>query len=98
LRQPEALDALLEVVIGTLGVKRKLAECRARLAWAETVGPALAQHTHPLRVRHGRLEVAVPTAVWRSQLSFLQRDIIARLNQHAGADVITQLVLLNKRP
>ena len=84
-------------MIGGLGVRQRLAECRAQLAWDEVVGASLAQHARPLRVRNGRLEVAVPAAVWRSQLVFLQRDIIARLNARAGADVISALVLLNTR-
>ena len=67
------------------------------MAWEEAVGPALTQQTRPLRVHNGRLEVAVPSAVWRSQLSFMQRDIVARLNELVGEPVIEELVLLNKR-
>ena len=35
MRQPQSLDALLEHLIGGLGVGQKLAECRAQLAWDE---------------------------------------------------------------
>ena len=95
-RRPEALAALLEQAIGELGVQDKLAACRAILAWPEIVGPALAERTRPLRVHAGRLEVAVPAAVWRTQLSFMQQDLTERLNHAAGAEVITGLVLLNR--
>ena len=83
-------------LIADLGLTRKLTEFRVLMAWEEVVGPALAQQTRPLRIHNGRLEVAVPSAVWRSQLSFMQRDIVARLNELAGESVVEELVLLNK--
>ena len=94
--QATALDTLLEALIADLGIEGQLAECRAQLAWDEVVGPSLARQTRVLRVHNGRLEVAVASAVLRSQLSFMQRDIIARLNDLAGAQAIKELVLLNK--
>lgn len=91
------LNRLLEGVIDDLGLRRKLAEYRVLMSWDEVVGPILAQQAQPLRIHKGRLEVAVPSAVWRSQLSFMQRDIVARLNELASESVIEELVLLNKR-
>lgn len=90
------LDGLLENVIAELGAGQKLAECRARMVWEEAVGSALAQHARPLRVRRGQLEIAVPSAVWRTQLSFMQQDIIARINQLLGSEVVKGLRLLNQ--
>ena len=90
------LHGLLEAVVEDLGVEEKLAECRVRMVWEEAVGPALAQYTRPLRVRRGYLEVAVPSAVWRTQLSFMQRDIVARINELMGGEVVEELKLLNQ--
>jgi len=78
-------------------VESKLAECRARLVWDEAVGPSLARYARPLRVHKGCLEVAVPSAVWRSQLSFMQREIVARINELVGSEVIKELKLINKQ-
>lgn len=96
-QQPEALADILEAVTGVLGIGQKLAECRAQTAWPVAVGSTLAQHSRALRVRNGTLEVAVPAAVWRNQLMFMQREIVARLNEHAGAPVIENLVLVNRQ-
>ncbi|MEW6755441.1 MAG: DUF721 domain-containing protein [Candidatus Latescibacterota bacterium] len=93
---PVPLAGLLQAALAGLGVARKLAETRALLAWEEVVGPVLAQRARALRVQHGRLEVAVPSAAWRTQLSFMQKDILERLNQAAGEVVIAELVLLNR--
>ena len=66
------------------------------MAWKEAVGPTLAQHTSPLRLSKGYLEVAVPSAVWRTQLNFMQRDIAARINELLGSQVLKGLKLLNQ--
>lgn len=91
------LKELLESVVEELGVGNKLAECHAKLVWGEVVGPILARQAIPLRVRSGRLEVAVASAVWRNQLSFLQEDIIKKINRLVGKDVVIELVLLNQK-
>jgi len=90
------LHGLLDAAVEDLGIERKLAECRTRMAWEEAVGPALAQCTSPLRLSKGYLEVAVPSAVWRTQLNFMQRDIAARINALLGKKVVKGLKLLNQ--
>ena len=93
---PTVLHGLLEAAVEDLGIDEKLMECRARMAWEEAVGPALAQYTSPLRLSRGYLEVAVPSAVWRTQLNFMQRDIAARINELLGGKVVEGLKLLNQ--
>ena len=91
------MKGLIAAVVADLGLEDKLLEARARLAWAEAVGPVLARHTKPVRVRHGRMEVEVPSAVWRQQLSFMKRDIITRINHALGQEVLGDLILINGR-
>ena len=92
-----ALKDLLGALVCDLGVENKLAECRARLVWEEAVGPSLARYARPLRVYKGCLEVAVPSAVWRSQLSFMQQEIIARVNELVGMEIVKELRLINRQ-
>ena len=91
------LHGLIAAVVADLGLGDKLLEAQACLAWNEAVGPALARHTQPVRVRHGRLEVEVPSAVWRHQLNFMKQDIVTRINHALGQEVLEDLVLINGR-
>jgi len=84
-------------LLGELGVEDKLAECQAQIAWEKAVGPSLARYARPLRVDKGCLEVAVPSAVWRSQLSFMQGDIVDRINREVGRTVVRELRLINRQ-
>ena len=42
------------------------------------------------------MEIAVPSAVWRTQLSFMQLEIVARINELMGSEVVKDLRLLNQ--
>ena len=92
-----SLNELLGSLLGDLGVEDKIAECRAQLAWERAVGSSLARYAHPLRMHKGCLEVAVPSAVWRSQLSFMQSDIVARINDEVGREIVRELKLINRQ-
>jgi predicted nucleic acid-binding Zn ribbon protein len=85
------LSGLLDAVISELGLGQKMAECRAQLAWDNAVGSQLAQHAQPVKVKGGRMEVAVSSPVWSSQLSFMKADILKRINLEAGSEVVTDL-------
>lgn len=92
----ETFDRLLDAALADLGLADKVQECRLLLAWEEVAG-ALAAHARPLRIRHSRLEVGVPSPVWRTQLNFVRKEIVERLNARAGRQVIKDLVLVNQR-
>ena len=92
----ESLKSLLEAAVADLGLSEKLLEARILLAWDEVAGP-LASRARPVKIRHGKLEVAVSSPAWRTQLSFVKQEIVDRLNARAGQKVIGELVLLNMR-
>ena len=94
--EPLALGGLLTGVLSELGLDEKLRECRALLAWEEAAGAAVAARARPLRIRRGRLELAVPSAVWRTQLSFARDDLVRRVNELAGETVIREIAILNQ--
>jgi predicted nucleic acid-binding Zn ribbon protein len=92
--EAESLQSLLEAAVAELGLSERLLETRILLAWDEAAGP-LASRARPLKVRHGKLEVAVASPVWRTQLNFVKQEIVARLNDRVGVQVIGELVLRN---
>ena len=92
----EAISALLEGVLEDLGATGKVRECQALLAWESVAGPQLAQHARAVRVHRGRLQLAVPSAVWRTHLSFSKRLLVERINQRLGRRVIGDLVFVNR--
>ena len=93
---PETIGKLLGTTLSELGVEEKLMECQAMLAWEKVAKPPLDHHAKPLRMRRGRLELAVPSPIWRTQLSFLKEDMKRRINSCVGSDVVREIVLINR--
>lgn len=91
-----AVGGLLQGVLDDLGVADKVRECQALLAWEEVAGPKLAERAKALRVCRGRLELAVPSAVWRTHLSFSKQQLLDRINQRLGRRVVRDLVFVNR--
>ncbi len=92
---PEAIGKLLGNTLAELGIEEKLMECQAMLAWEKVAKPPLDHHAKPLRMRRGQLELAVPSPIWRTQLSFLKEDMKKRINTSVGSDVVREIVLIN---
>jgi len=56
--------------------------------WPTLVGDSVAQHSCPLEILNGVLQVATSTAVWAQNLSFERRRILKKLNQRSQFQVL----------
>ena len=72
----------------------RLAEGQALNVWSEVVGDSLREHTQPLRVRDGKMIVAVRDSVWKQEISLLHEELIQRLNEKIGRPLINDVVLI----
>jgi predicted nucleic acid-binding Zn ribbon protein len=59
--------------------------------WAEIVGPELAGHTRPERLREGELTVAADSTAWATQLRLLAAQLVRRLNVELGAGTVQRV-------
>ena len=73
--------------IFTEAVCAKAGDDAPLLAWPVACGGAVAANTRALSFVDGVLLVAVPDAVWRSQLQFMSQQYLVGLNQLAGQGV-----------
>lgn len=66
---------------------------QARLAavWPEVVGDAVAKNAHPQSLRQGRLTVATRTSVWAQTLQFMGDDVLQRLNEGLGEELVKEI-------
>jgi predicted nucleic acid-binding Zn ribbon protein len=62
--------------------------------WDAAVGPTIARHARPLRLRRGTLVVGVDGAAWMQELQFLKHELRARLNARLGRPVVRDVFLL----
>ena len=62
--------------------------------WDAGVGPTVARHARPRRLRQGALVVAVDGAEWMQELQFLKHDLCERLNARCGRDIVRDIFLV----
>lgn len=59
--------------------------------WPELVGDQVAAHARPVSLVSGVLVLAVDDPAWRTQLVYLERDLLARLEAALGADAVSRI-------
>ncbi|MEY4703903.1 MAG: hypothetical protein RL042_99 [Nitrospirota bacterium] len=89
----DSISSILEGLARRLGLESKLLESRLRRDWVSIVGEPIASNTWPDQIRYKKLYLLVHNSVWLHQLTFLKPTLIQKLNQVAGADVVTDIVL-----
>lgn len=64
-------------------------------SWDEIVGPRVAAHATPVRLRSKELTLSAPDAVWRQELTLLGPEIREIVNQKIGEDVVERVRLVS---
>jgi predicted nucleic acid-binding Zn ribbon protein len=87
----EALGLFLKDSLASLDLEQRVLEETCVLAWDEVVGEAIAEASQAESVREGRLYVTVKSSVWANELVFYKEEIIRRLNEKVGRQVIKDI-------
>ena len=93
-RRPVRLGDALRAVLARLPVAAELADYAVWQHWDAVVGPAIAKHARPRRVRRGVLVVEVDSAEWMHELHYLKQDLRERLNTRLGRPALRELFLV----
>jgi len=95
--KPIAVRNIISDLCRSWGIEKKLKEQTAITMWPGVVGEKIAKESHPLYVKGGKFFLYVEKAVWRNELNFMKSDIIRKLNQSVGTDVIKDIVFCTKK-
>jgi len=93
-RRPTRLGEALRAVLARLPVAAELADYAVWQHWDAVVGPTLAKHARPRRVRRGVLVVEVDSTEWMHELHYLKHDLRDRLNARLGRPALRELFLV----
>jgi predicted nucleic acid-binding Zn ribbon protein len=93
-RGPERLGAVLASALKRLSIGDELGNYSIWAHWDAAVGPTIARHARPLRLRRGTLVIGVDGASWMQELQFLKHELRARLNARVGKPVVRELFLV----
>jgi len=90
-KQATGINSLVEQILASKGYDKKLQQYRAWAIWDEVVGPQIARHAQPLRIRESILEVRVENPTWMQQLQLLKPKILKELNGRLGETSLSDI-------
>ncbi len=90
-RDPQPLGRLASRIAADHGWTDRLTGGQVFARWATLVGGEVAEHTKPVSLKDGELTVQAESTAWATQLRLLQRQIVQRIADGLGKDVVRKL-------
>ena len=91
--RPLAVSGLLAEIFQGSPAEKRLKEGKIWLIWEAVVGAQIAAQAKPAGFRDGVLTVAVASAPWMQQLTYLKKEIVAKLNRRLGTELVKDIYL-----
>jgi predicted nucleic acid-binding Zn ribbon protein len=88
-RSPRPLTEALDRLATSVAPQTPLARIQA--AWAESVGPVIAENADPLRERAGVLTVYCRQSVWAQEIALMGVELTARINAALGDELVREI-------
>jgi predicted nucleic acid-binding Zn ribbon protein len=92
-KSEQKIGSLLDQFIRANHLEKGLAEYRVRKAWTELLGVSVSRATQNLYIKDKILFVKLHSSVMRNELSMMKSDIIPRLNESAGSEIIEDIII-----
>ncbi len=87
----QSLKIAINSMLKKFGIDNAIAQNNALNKWNEIVGDTVARNTQPERVEHGVIIVKVSSPTWRQELQFQKKEIIQKINNTIGKNVIKDI-------
>src|SRR5262245_17085298 len=84
----ESISGALSRALRRYGLESELRGWQAVEEWPRLVGERVSRHTRAVGFRHGTLRVEVDGSAWMHELGFLKRDLVRKVNQHLGGELV----------
>lgn len=90
----EKIGKILDSLVDTLGLKKKINEEKVMALWEKAVSRRVAERTRPIKIQGSKLLVEVSGSSWRNELIFLKPELIRKLNSMVGRVVIDDIIFV----
>lgn len=91
MKKPESVGDILNRVLKSLEIDKKIDETKALMLWSEAVGPKIAANTRAVSVVRGRLLVEAKSPAWVQECTMLKTTIMEKINKLAGSQTIKNI-------
>ncbi len=88
-----SIGDLINQYFKSRGLDERREEFDLNEQWQEIVGPMIAKHTSQIRLRDRVLSLKLNSAPLRHSLSLSKTDLINKINEAAGKELVVEVVL-----
>lgn len=92
-RYEKKIGSLLDDFVRKNNLEHGFAEYKISKGWNELLGKSVAMATKSLYIKERKLFVKLHSSVLRNELTMMKEDIILRLNEYAGSNVIDDVII-----
>lgn len=96
-KKPTTLGEAIGNLVRSLGMEGRLEEQQAVDRWAQVVGDRIATHARAVFFDGGKLFVECDSATWSQELHYMKPDILSRLEQSFGRNLVRDIIFTNSR-
>ncbi|MEO0226306.1 MAG: DUF721 domain-containing protein [candidate division WOR-3 bacterium] len=91
MKKPIRLKHLLNTAFTELGIDKEIKKWELVRDFKLIVGESIGQHTQAYRIADEVIYIKVDNPVWLSQLYLIKDEIIKKLNQYIGDDLVKDI-------
>lgn len=92
-KNSQALGEVIQRYLEALDIEDKLKEVRLIKSWESLVGKMISNKTKKIYIKDKKLFVYLNSSIARNELSMVRDDLVKRLNEQAGGEIIEDIVL-----
>jgi predicted nucleic acid-binding Zn ribbon protein len=94
-KEPEKLQSIIFRIIKGRGWENKLKETTLLTSWETLFSPPVSKVAKPVKIESGKLFLQVKEPAWKSELSFQKPEILRKINQFSGSEVVKEILFVN---
>lgn len=87
------INEVIRAFLKDAGLDKRLKEKELIHAWPEIVGTMIARRTQKIEINKGRMTITLRSSVVKNELMMLRDELKKRLNEKAGEELITEIIL-----
>lgn len=91
---PAGVGEILESLKAKTRLGKQLRQAQIWERWPELAGQYLCGHGHPQTVKDQTLYIEAYSPVWMNKFAYYKWDIIRRINQMAGHELVSDIFIL----
>lgn len=89
--EPKRIGGIIEETINRLKLREGLKKGDIFSKWEEIVGKEISAKANPVSLKNGFLVLKTEGATWSQELSFMEEELIEKINNHVKEGLVKKI-------